>query len=1128
MVLPEISEAETAKTLAGMQDVINESRNNNPQNTESDSSSKSEVNDGAADIEDEAVGVQESVVKAPPSIKDQRTIIEKSEAMTNLFVDYADLMEKKFNAFDIKGNKDNKSNISKQSIVESSKQTIQTPMKVFNDPPCKTLLDFAKLPYKYGMSTVFYKDMQNHDVFISPLKHLILKSDRFTLHQAATLKIPETRQKEGLSNYAFEVAFVDNIAKAVNRQIREQVMNLFTTVFSTAETDHIKALLQEERSKAAILINRIAVTTTSNRREITTANIMGAVLFATDRNKNLLIDFVCAAPGFFNKGYGVFLIHVAQVFGLEIIKQELKAEDEIPSTITTYLSCNNDLFNLYKVMGFEQVPFKEFIAQNGTLNYFGKRMEIAKWIEDPEKVRLKCLRIRKWCPRWISKLSPPALDIESTIYGQMLARFKSIKTPKRIADLLEQQFKNMLDSIKFRPVTQNDIMKYQSCKSSTQFIQAIDKELIVFKIGDMIKKCFTTESGALQEATHSFSTTTIHALEYLEVKFLFQDLDKSNLDTVGLWVLVQCSSCKKKCYCRKLNNENFVLFMTKIVYSIWYVHIFGFKNKTSDEWYNCNADWNHCPKRVGKYLHTMKESLRHDYRHLITDESRQRRLFIWKKYVESFFEQMGKYMITIYDGLVTFGIACEKEFDQQCPSSKLRPRRNKRNSTSDYSAAYTDNVPRYAEMTERDKNLHKARQRNKNKQERDMKLHRHTAEEMWQTTREDDTKLQLRFESLQYVDCSDTNNLLQESKDYLKNRDALKNQDYRDHHGDLHTEEHFIMYTQNKKSAHVIDDCWFKIYDENVNFLSDRITPSTVKKCKQHPNVIINLSPEDKKRIKKHVDFTMNKCQIHRIKRVRTNPKNDDDYETVTFYEESTNKRNKNNSTIVKHTSSSRYDFVGFDAQGRSHRLSRDWVELNFKGGPFNSFYRNTLSLKPGQNITVPDGSSNLNESDFTIDEIERGHASKYIQKKDEPSCLFVSISCALDYVGDVVGAKKIMDVYLQFFENKNIGYPSMKDVLQITNENKYHQKGEKRFKYMIQKVKKPSVEIILNDFKCDCIYHCTLANNHAICFHGEWIFDPILPFSYKRTLSNFRKAAEALECEETSSLMKLCYKYNL
>ena len=172
-------------------------------------------------------------------------------------------------------------------------------------------------------------------------------------------------------------------------------------------------------------------------------------------------------------------------------------------------------------------------------------MEISKWIEDPEKLRLKCLCIRKWCPRWISKLSVPALDVESSLYCQMYARFKSIKTPKRINDLFEQQFHNMLDCIKFRPVTENDIMKYQSYKSSTQFVQVIDKELMVLKVGDMIKNYFTSESGNLQEPTHSFSTTTIHALEYLEVRFISQDLDTSDLDTIDLWVLVQCSSCKK-------------------------------------------------------------------------------------------------------------------------------------------------------------------------------------------------------------------------------------------------------------------------------------------------------------------------------------------------------------------------------------------------------------------------------------------------------------------------------------------------------------------------------------------------------------------------------------------------------
>ena len=186
MVLPEITEAKSVKTYVGMHNIRKEVHNN-PHNTESESSSDSQGGNAATDIEDETVGVQESVTKAPPSKKDQRTIIEKSEEMTNLFVDYADLMAKKFDDLDIKGNKDNRSNISNQKIVESTKETIVTPIKVFNELPCKNLIDFVKLPYSYGMSTVFYKDMQNYDVFISPLKHVILKSDLYTLKQAATM-----------------------------------------------------------------------------------------------------------------------------------------------------------------------------------------------------------------------------------------------------------------------------------------------------------------------------------------------------------------------------------------------------------------------------------------------------------------------------------------------------------------------------------------------------------------------------------------------------------------------------------------------------------------------------------------------------------------------------------------------------------------------------------------------------------------------------------------------------------------------------------------------------------------------------------------------------------------------------
>ena len=138
--------------------------------------------------------------------------------MNDLFIKYAKITQQKFESLDNKGDKDNKANISKSSIVESSKETIINHMKVFKDYPCKKLCELAKVPYKYGMSTIFYKDICNSDVFISPLKHLILKSDRHTLKQAASKKIPDDQQLEGLSTYAFEVVYGNRISRQGNRQ----------------------------------------------------------------------------------------------------------------------------------------------------------------------------------------------------------------------------------------------------------------------------------------------------------------------------------------------------------------------------------------------------------------------------------------------------------------------------------------------------------------------------------------------------------------------------------------------------------------------------------------------------------------------------------------------------------------------------------------------------------------------------------------------------------------------------------------------------------------------------------------------------------------------------------------------
>ena len=66
-------------------------------------------------------------------------------------------------------------------------------------------------------------------------------------------------------------------------------------------------------------------------------------------------------------------------------------------------------------------------------------------------------------------------------------------------------------------------------------------------------------------------------------------------------------------------------------------------------------------------------------------------------------------------------------------------------------------------------------------------------------------------------------------------------------------------------------------------------------------------------------------------KKIKRNKLKEDKYEYVEFLEEQGTESNHGSMKKVKHISVSRYDYLGFDADGQTHILSNDWLELNFK-----------------------------------------------------------------------------------------------------------------------------------------------------------------------------------------------------
>ena len=63
---------------------------------------------------------------------------------------------------------------------------------------------------------------------------------------------------------------------------------------------------------------------------------------------------------------------------------------------------------------------------------------------------------------------------------------------------------------------------------------------------------------------------------------------------------------------KKSREEYFNEFMTKSVFTTWFVHVFGLENITDNDSYNCNHHWNVCKHRKCAMFNKLKMALHKD------------------------------------------------------------------------------------------------------------------------------------------------------------------------------------------------------------------------------------------------------------------------------------------------------------------------------------------------------------------------------------------------------------------------------------------------------------------------------------------------------------------------------------
>ena len=278
------------------------------------------------------------------------------------------------------------------------------------------------------------------------------------------------------------------------------------------------------------------------------------------------------------------------------------------------------------------------------------------------------------------------------------------------------------------------------------------------------------------------------------------------------------------------------------------------------------------------------------------------------------------------------------------------------------------------------------------------------------------------------------------------------------------------------------------------------------------PNKPTSLSTTDRRNIDRYVKNIKNTSQIIKLKQVTQD--NSEKEEEV--------KKFKN---LI---STSNISFIGYNIKDNYHKISDDWVEMNFKEQS-SDIYKRIMTLGTGMSYTILAGSSHGSQVDQQIKKYKIQLVGPKIScpQEDNLSCLPCLLASAFIYLKMEDFAERIMRSHKKF----NLKYPNtnyqIQDLLEITKNNVGRLTDEKKMRFNVKKVKKLDVNQILLSNKENALYHCALLNNRALAMLDQWIFDPTLEKAVPKNEKHLRFCTQADNVEHTNALVIYAYKYS-
>ena len=1050
---------------------------------------------------------------------------DTSNKLTNYFQNkfssfYCQVTNEMFGKLEHRSNLHSRGRISSNVIAKSSQKSIVTISSKKSTKINNTMWNIADHNIQKLTFTTVFVDQHNEHCFSVPLEDVVCEhSDRKILVYAGNRKL-KTNEKRNGKVHAYEFGWAYNLNHESNKQIKKSISTYLNNAFED-ERNQIEEIIDISSTQVLMIINRES--TLSDK--ITATNIVSLVMFGNEDYAATCIDYLATAKDYTGMHFAPFLMHNAQIFGCKAISR--LTENVVQNNFTTVLLCKDVLSTYYKRLGFSSNNLEIYLNDDkfkGATN----RMHLQDFVDREQPTEMyKVMRLDNICGRFVNYLSYYPTSFENALYDETnddeVSQWSNVSLLTKLNSCFEHELQILIEERKYFELTYKYEDMFTASKNGEKnFFEKLYRSALKIPIGKIYRAAVTHTSAQITSDRMSENISSALILEVLDpltVLFYFKDITNDGYDNSECWINVRCSCCKKNVHVKKQSTEYFNVFMTKVIASIWFVHIFGLENVADNDWYTRNQTWNICTSRKGSMYNKLKNALHLDsLKEDLTNE---------KTNVSKSLQNLDGLWEKIYQTFPTYFIQVTKMsfLINRSMQRKLRKRETTRDFATRSKELLDEIAPSKKTTTKEQEQELRRKQylsnKQKRKREREVTKERHSAEVEWRDIYFKDLELQKHFRDIEYVDISSCDALDPASVTYLDDlkEDQQNSRKKKKQRQDTDTEvdvsqNHFLMYDSKSSTAHVVDEDWFTKIDSVNNSTIYIVTKNTIDKCMSSPNQKFALSTADKRNIKNHVQDIRIGSQIIKIKRVKEKAK-DQEEEVVDF---------------EGHVSSSKMAYIGYDVRNRYHKISEDWVQMNFKTNHPETF-KKIVNLKPGHTHTIEPGSSIGSNKHIVETMVKKfdisliGPIVKFVQF-DTPSCLPSSIASALSYLGEENIANRIMKYYREFVANPKNEAFDMNQILKVTKYNYGRGHGEKRWRCFVDKIKKPNATHLLNDTNNNCFYHCVLMNNHAIVLIDKWIIDPTLQNALPRDKKHLTFSAQMDTWEEFDKIVFNAYRY--